>query len=195
MKHFPVLILLLLSFTAISSRSQEAMKRPIPDYSFVHLDKNQLLFPGDSLAMEGFFEKLDTLLFTGKGHISIMHIGGSHVQAGVFSQQMRDNLLNLCPGLTAGRGLVFPFMTTYANVLLDQAECCFNLGKEAEGWDYIKQIRERAFGNLEVGKDLNKYCTYHQKMADFYGDQGHGDAVDLDGYPFPFNTETVKVPR
>ena len=112
MKHFPVLILLLLSFTAISSRSQEAMKRPIPDYSFVHLDKNQLLFPGDSLAMEGFFEKLDTLLFTGKGHISIMHIGGSHVQAGVFSQQMRDNLLNLCPGLTAGRGLVFPFMTT-----------------------------------------------------------------------------------
>ena len=35
----------------------------------------------------------------------------------------------------------------------------------------------------------------HQKVADFYGDSdGHGDAVDLEGYPFPFNTEKVKVP-
>ena len=86
------------------------------------------------------------------------------------------------------------YFKRYANVLLHQAECCFNLGKDAEGWGYVNQIRERAFGNLEVGKDLSKYCTYHQKMADFYGDQGHGDAVDLEGYPLPFNTETVKVP-
>ncbi len=87
------------------------------------------------------------------------------------------------------------YFKRYANVLLDQAECCFNLGKDAEGWALIKQIRDRAFGNLEVGKDLSKYVTYHQKMADFYGDQGHGDAVDLNGnYPFPFNTQVVAVP-
>ena len=86
------------------------------------------------------------------------------------------------------------YFKRYANVLLDQAECCFRLGKDSEGWALVNQIRERAFGNLEVGKDLSKYCTYHQKMADFYGDQGHGDAVNLDGYPFPFNTQTVKVP-
>jgi hypothetical protein len=86
------------------------------------------------------------------------------------------------------------YFKRYANVLLDLAECCFNLNKEAEGWDLIKQIRERAFGNLEVDKDLSKYIAYHQKVADFYGDQGHGDAVDLDGYPFPFNTKKVKVP-
>ena len=87
------------------------------------------------------------------------------------------------------------YFKRYANVLLDQAECCFNLGKEAEGWALVNQIRERAFGNLEVGKDFTKNIEYFQKVADFYGDQGHGDAVDLDGnYPFPMNTETVKVP-
>ena len=87
------------------------------------------------------------------------------------------------------------YFKRYANVLLDQAECCFRLGKEAEGWALVNQIRERAFGNLEVGKDLSKYIDYHQKVADFYGDLGHGDAVDLDGnYPLPFNTEVVKVP-
>ena len=87
------------------------------------------------------------------------------------------------------------YFKRYANVLLDMAECCFRLGKADEGWAYIDQIRERAFGNLEVGKDLSKFIAHHQKVADFFGDSdGKGDAVDLDGYPFPFNTETVKVP-
>ena len=102
------------------------------------------------------------------------------------------------------------YFKRYANVLLDLAECCFNLGKEAEGWDLIKQIRERAFGNLEVGKDadlVKLYTPYFQKVADFYGDLGHGDAVDLwyqtdpkdpetkvVVYPLAFNTVAVKVP-
>ena len=112
MKYNPILFLLLFSLSAISSHAQGVMKRDVPNYAFAHFDQNQLLFPGDSLPLDHFFAKLDTLLFTGKGHINIMHIGGSHVQAGVFSQQMRDNLLSLSPGLTAGRGMVFPFMTT-----------------------------------------------------------------------------------
>ena len=37
------------------------------------------------------------------------------------------------------------YFKRYANVLLDQAECCFRLGKEAEGWALVNQIRERAF--------------------------------------------------
>ena len=102
-----------LLFTSLLTYAQSPVKRTIPeDYTFFDVDANQLLYPGDSLAMERFFDKLDTLLFTGKGNVNIMHIGGSHVQAGVFSQAMRDNLLNLFPGLTAGRGLVFPFMKT-----------------------------------------------------------------------------------
>lgn len=93
--------------------AQGPVKRPIPEEcTFVGLERNRLIYPGDSLAMESFFDKLDTLLFLGRGHVNIMHIGGSHVQAGVFSQTMRDNLLNLYPGLTAGRGLIFPFMKT-----------------------------------------------------------------------------------
>ena len=87
------------------------------------------------------------------------------------------------------------YFKRYANVLLDQAECCFRLGKDTEGWSLVNKIRERAFGNLEVGKDLSKFIAHHQKVANYYGDtDGKGDAVDLEGYPFPFNTEVVKVP-
>lgn len=58
----------------------------------------------------------------------------------------------------------------YSNVLLDYAECCFQTGTdEVAAWDAIAQIRNRAWGNLEV--ELN----------------------DPD-YEIPLQTETVEVP-
>ena len=128
MRRLSFLILLVLSCLLV--QAQGPVKRYIPDYSCVNLDHNKLIYPGDSLAMERFFDKLDTLLFKGKGNVSIMHIGGSHVQAGVFSQAMRDNLLNLTPGLTAGRGLVFPFMKT-------NTPCSYCISRTGE-WDYCR---------------------------------------------------------
>ena len=111
-------------------QAQQPMKVTIPGYASVQFDKNQILYPGDSLSMERFFDKLDALLLTGEGHVSIMHIGGSHVQAGTFSQQMRDNLLNLAPGLTAGRGLVFPYMKT-------NTPCSYLISSTGE-WRYCR---------------------------------------------------------
>ena len=112
MKRILPIISLLFTLTLASLYAQQPLKVRIPEYEGIPLDGNRLQYPGDSLAMERFFDKLDALLLTGEGHVSIMHIGGSHVQAGVFSQQMRDNLLQLDPGITAGRGLVFPYMKT-----------------------------------------------------------------------------------
>ncbi|CAK7015256.1 RagB/SusD family nutrient uptake outer membrane protein [Bacteroides rodentium] len=39
----------------------------------------------------------------------------------------------------------------YAGILLDYAECCFETGEEATGWEMLRQIRNRAWGNLEIG--------------------------------------------
>lgn len=127
MKRSTLIICLLLVLTA-GAFAQGPVKVETPDYPFTRFDRNRLQYPGDSLAMERFFDKLDTLFFTGKGHVSIMHIGGSHVQAGTFSQQMRDNLLNLYPGITAGRGLVFPFMKT-------NTPASYSISRTGE-WDY-----------------------------------------------------------
>ncbi|WP_418698839.1 RagB/SusD family nutrient uptake outer membrane protein [Bacteroides sp.] len=38
-----------------------------------------------------------------------------------------------------------------AGVMLDYAECCFETGDAATGWEMIRQIRNRAWGNLEPG--------------------------------------------
>ena len=129
MKRAITTFLLLTCLTAVVF-AQGPVKISLPQYPFIHLDRNQLQYPGDSLNMERFFDKLDTLFFTGQGHVSIMHIGGSHVQAGVFSQQMRDNLLNLYPGITAGRGLVFPFMKT-------NTPASYSISRTGE-WEYFR---------------------------------------------------------
>lgn len=87
----------------------------------------------------------------------------------------------------------------YANVLLDYAECLFNLNgpEDATAWGYINQIRERAWGNLEVGKEASltaTYLPYYQNMAQFFIGNGATDIVKPETYPLPFNTTTVAVP-
>ena len=83
--------------------------KTVEDLPFAHLERNRLQYPGDSLAMERFFTKLDSVVFLGQGNVSIMHIGGSHVQAGVFTQQFRDDLLDLGTDLMGGQHFLFPF--------------------------------------------------------------------------------------
>jgi len=129
MKRTFTTLLLLTCLTAVVF-AQGPVKVDIPYFSFTHFDRNHLQYPGDNQTMERFFDKLDTLFFTGQGHVNIMHIGGSHVQAGVFSQQMRDNLLNLYPGITAGRGMVFPFMKT-------NTPASYSISRTGE-WEYFR---------------------------------------------------------
>lgn len=125
-----ITIFLIITIFATVGFAQGPIAVETPDYEFTHFDRNHLIYPGDSLSMEHFFEKMDSLFFTGQGHVNIMHIGGSHVQAGVFSQQMRDNLLNLFPGITAGRGLVFPFMMT-------NTPASYSISRTGE-WEYFR---------------------------------------------------------
>ncbi len=90
-----------------------------------------------------------------------------------------------------------------ANVYLDLAECYFNLGgaeNEKLGWQLINELRQRAFGNTEVGANLSKFEAHHKKVYEYYknfsgGDcDGKGAIQPVEGYPFPFNTVAVKVP-
>ena len=108
MKKCLVVIGLLFAYRLIVAQSLPLVKS-VPNYEFIHFECNQILYPGDSLAMERFFQKVDSVVFRGESNVNIMHIGGSHVQAGVFTQQFRDNLLNISPELIGGQFFVFPF--------------------------------------------------------------------------------------
>lgn len=93
----------------------QAMHKDIPDLAFARFDRNRIIMKGDSSRFETVFRKLDSLLSSGQGHLSIMHIGGSHVQAGTMTRQFRNDLLSLGDSLDGGRGLVFPFWAAGTN--------------------------------------------------------------------------------
>lgn len=78
------------------------------DYPFLHLKANKLDFPGGQKQFNRFFEKLDKLVFQGDGQVNVVHIGGSHVQAGILSEEIRQSFLHISPGLKGDRGFLFP---------------------------------------------------------------------------------------
>ena len=116
----------------------QPMMRTLPEYPFTHFERNQLIYPGDSLPMERFFEKLDSVVFFG-GNVNIMHIGGSHVQAGVFTQQFRDNLLGIGTDLIGGQNFVFPFTAGKTN------NPSYFMVKYTGEWDYCRNAVKREY--------------------------------------------------
>lgn len=107
-KLIPIALLMVLAV------SMEA--RRMPRYPFIPVDRNVLQFPGgESEEFNLFLRKLDTLVDTGKGDLRVLHVGGSHVQAGTWTDRLRTRFLALRYGLDGGRGLVFPFSAAGTN--------------------------------------------------------------------------------
>ena len=100
--------------TLPSVLSGQTVRKDVPDLEFARFDRNKIVFLGDSSAFEKAFSKMDAALLSGSGNFRIMHIGGSHVQAGTLTRQLRNDLLSLGGG-DGGRGMVFPFTAAKTN--------------------------------------------------------------------------------
>ncbi len=91
------------------------LSHEFPKYPFINFDLNKIDYYGDSTQFTRFYRKLDSLIFSGKGKINVMHMGGSHVQAGTLSNRMRENLFSLSEGMKGERGFYFPFRLAHTN--------------------------------------------------------------------------------
>lgn len=78
-------------------------------YPFIHKEANVLHYDSTSATLLNFFNKWNRVAATGQGTINIIHIGGSHVQAGVFPHQVRTHIMQQYPNLVGGRGMIFPY--------------------------------------------------------------------------------------
>lgn len=87
----------------------------VGQYSCVNYKANKLSYPGDSTKFDILYNKFDSLSLFGKGRINIIHIGGSHVQADVFTNQLRTNFANLQESFVSNRGIIFPFTVAKTN--------------------------------------------------------------------------------
>ena len=79
-------------------------------YPFVHYDVNNYRFyTKNSPNFEVFYEKMDRLIHDKEGTVNMYHIGGSHLQADIYTNDVRENLQNRWDDTPGERGWVFPF--------------------------------------------------------------------------------------
>ena len=83
-------------------------------FSFIRFNDDTLFWGRDSMPLVRFYEKWDRVNRTRKGNLHIMHIGGSHVQAGTMSHRIRKHVLAEYGGEPADRGLIFPYSAANA---------------------------------------------------------------------------------
>ncbi|MDR2682564.1 MAG: GDSL-type esterase/lipase family protein [Dysgonamonadaceae bacterium] len=118
MKKYGIIgLCIALCFPLQAQRAKEDIHTvAVPEYSFMDYNYRAIQVPGeDSTRLNRFFQKIDTLLQEGRGRINILHIGGSHVQADLFSHEVRRNLDSLNGDFQTPRGLIFPFSVAKTN--------------------------------------------------------------------------------
>jgi lysophospholipase L1-like esterase len=88
------------------------VKAQIPP--FVNLAQSKLYFSKDSSKFMNFYRKMDELKIGTRKKINIVHYGGSHIQAGFWTEVLMDGFqkLNKYEG---GGTFIFPFKVVHAN--------------------------------------------------------------------------------
>ncbi|MDD4148892.1 MAG: GDSL-type esterase/lipase family protein [Bacteroidales bacterium] len=114
-----ILFLLLCSICLLSWNGVSAQHSRVPysqrSHPYIQYDSCYLEHCKENPNLTEFYKKLDKLYFTGKGQVKIMQIGGSHIQAGMWSFELRKRFESLSPSDEGFPGLVFPFSLAKTN--------------------------------------------------------------------------------
>ena len=81
----------------------------VDTYPFINYNADTLYIGKNQEFLSYFLKKSDSIVTYKSGNINIVHIGGSHVQAGTFPHTVRQELLKAYPDLQAGRGMIFSY--------------------------------------------------------------------------------------
>jgi lysophospholipase L1-like esterase len=84
-------------------------------FSFIAYDKNYFIIPPSDSSFLNLYNQFDSLIAFGKGKIQIVHLGGSHIQADIYTHVIRRRMQEMSPDMNGGRGLIFPVTITHSN--------------------------------------------------------------------------------
>lgn len=88
----------------------------VSKYPYVQAEYNMMLgFDSSRGATFGFWPLLDSLLTHKNFRINVLHFGGSHIQADIYSNLLRDSMLTMADSMAGPRGLIFPFRVAKTN--------------------------------------------------------------------------------
>lgn len=110
------IVVFVISLFAINLMAKGFIVRDSIQYAFLVDSLSAIQYPGTKHERKDkFFDKMDSLVLCREGKISILHIGGSHVQADIFSHTVRCLMDSVNDGFKPSRGLLFPYKVAKTN--------------------------------------------------------------------------------
>lgn len=169
-KFFVSIIFALATMTTVC-RAQEKIDKK---FEFIHYELNRIIIPGDSIAFQGFINKLKSLSYTKASQVNIVHIGGSHVQADMWTGRIREDFNRLLNQTESARGMMFPYKAVKTNGSL-QFDVVFN--KIWEGYRNVKLLMPDEMGLMgwtATARDSGQFMDVTLKgdtVSSFYFDK------------------------
>ncbi|RCL75607.1 MAG: hypothetical protein DBW72_02885 [Flavobacteriales bacterium] len=111
-------------FSQDSSYTRDAMRlntisidtNAMNQFPFINFDQNYFQFPsGSNPNWDYLYKNLDSMILLKDRKLQFYHIGGSHIQADIYTHDFRSFIQSNWPGLSGERGLVFPFNLAKTN--------------------------------------------------------------------------------
>ncbi len=143
-------------------------------YPFVNWKANAIKMASTSPAFKKLYCKLDTIAKGGQEDVHIFHIGGSHIQADIYSNRLRSYLQTMSPTSKGQRGFIYPFSIAKTNnpgnyrVEFDGKwsgyRCSVKKDSVAWGLAGVTAVFKDTMANVKIKVNGN---NYHEKMYDF----------------------------
>ncbi len=129
-KNIGIFIVVIVGLLTANLKAQALFWHNFEYQKYPWIDSNMNIFQcHNKQIIRPFFNKLNS---TNKKRVNILHIGDSHVQADIFTNETRT-LLGSTFG-NAGRGMVFPYTTARTHTAADYR--CFHTGR----WLYARNV-------------------------------------------------------
>ena len=73
----------------------ESFKLKAQQYPFIKYDQSKLYFSKDSSQFMDFYKKIDELKEGKRNKLTVIHFGGSHIQAGFWTEVLMDGFQSM----------------------------------------------------------------------------------------------------
>ncbi len=143
-------------------------------YPFINWKANEIKMAENSPAFKKLFHKLDTIANGGEEDLHVFHIGGSHIQADIYSNRLRSYLQTMSPTAKGQRGFIYPFSIAKTNnpgnyrIKYDGQwsgyRCSVRKDSVAWGLSGVTAVFKDSLANVKIIANGN---NYHKKMYDF----------------------------
>jgi len=142
MRNLFIILFSLLSADLFSQLTDYPLFVEVPP--FVDTTSNKIEFYGNA-NLDSFFDTLVSFIETGNGRYNIVHFGGSHLQAAIYTERLKERFNQQFSGSIRSVGYVFPFKIAKTN------HPVYYRSSYTGNWSYCKNVKKRNNCFLGVG--------------------------------------------